>query len=178
MNHVVRVCPKCKSSKYMYELRNYSNLYVYKCINCNTYFKEGEVRVMIQENIVRTVDDLNRVVLPRKVVELLGVKPSDRVVFNIDHNQIYISKFENKCGIRDGHYYDMNGNEIHEGDTVYDQITGNHIKVYLTTEGKLGIDATNPKWIESGHATPCEYGIYPLTVNDLEYMEVEIESTK
>jgi len=52
------------------------------------------------------------------------------------------------------------------------------MKVYLTNEGELGIDATNPKWIESGRAIPCEYGIYPLTVHDLEYMEVEIESTK
>ena len=31
----------------------------------------------------------------------------------------------------------------------------------------LGIDATNPSWIASGKARPCEYGIYPLDADDL-----------
>ena len=35
-------------------------------------------------------------------------------------------------------------------------------RVYATENGELGTDATNPKWIKSGRAVPCEYGIYPF----------------
>lgn len=34
--------------------------------------------------------------------------------------------------------------------------------LYRTENGTLGTDATNPSWIASGRAVPCEYGIYPL----------------
>ena len=39
--------------------------------------------------------------------------------------------------------------------------------MYLTEEGDLGVDATNPIWIENGRAVPCEYGIYPFEADDL-----------
>lgn len=39
-------------------------------------------------------------------------------------------------------------------------------------EAVTGWDATNPKWIESGRAVPCEYGIYPLTRDETEEVEV------
>ena len=42
----------------------------------------------------------------------------------------------------------------------------------MTTEGELGTDATNPKWIENGRAVECEYGIYPLTRQETEQVEV------
>lgn len=59
------------------------------------------------------------------------------------------------------HYYDKNGVELKDGDTiVYDN--GCKKKLYLTDQDQLGTDATNPKWIETGRAVPCEYGIYPL----------------
>lgn len=61
-------------------------------------------------------------------------------------------------------YFDVNGKEVHEGDTVI--CNGNKMKVYLTTDGRLGIDATNPKWIESGRACECEHGIYPFGYYD------------
>ena len=61
-------------------------------------------------------------------------------------------------------YYDMHGNEIHDGDTVY--MDGKERKVYATTEGLLGVDATNPKWIETGRACECEWGIYPFECTD------------
>lgn len=61
-------------------------------------------------------------------------------------------------------YYDMNGEEIHEGDVVL--IDDNKEIVYLTDEGYLGIDATNPIWIENGRAVPCEFGIYPFNESD------------
>lgn len=61
-------------------------------------------------------------------------------------------------------YYDMNGVEILEGDTIY--MNGRNRKVYKTEEGYLGIDATNPTWIESGKAVECEYGVYPFTEDD------------
>lgn len=61
-------------------------------------------------------------------------------------------------------YYDMNGEEIREGDVVL--IDDNKEIVYLTDEGYLGIDATNPIWIENGRAVPCEFGIYPFNESD------------
>lgn len=63
-------------------------------------------------------------------------------------------------------YFDKNGTEISNGDTIkWD--SGMTEKVYLTTEGELGTDATNPSWIETGRAIECEYGVYPLTESDL-----------
>ena len=61
-------------------------------------------------------------------------------------------------------YYDMNGNEIHNGDMV--KIDGRVQKVYLTEDGYLGTDATNPSWVERGWAAECEFGIYPFNESD------------
>lgn len=63
-------------------------------------------------------------------------------------------------------YFDKNGVELHNGDTVVAD-DGSKKVLYLTTNGELGTDATNPLWVESGRAAPCEYGIYPLTEADL-----------
>ena len=68
-------------------------------------------------------------------------------------------------------YYDKNGKEITEGCKIKYE-SGRIEKVYLTTEGELGTDATNPKWIETGRACECEYGIYPLTRQETEEVEV------
>ena len=38
--------------------------------------------------------------------------------------------------------------------------------VYRADDDSLGTDATNPSWIESGRAYPCEYGIYPFSSDD------------
>lgn len=70
-----------------------------------------------------------------------------------------------KYTMNDGnHYYDMNGAEIHDGDTV--AMNGRNWKVFATEEGYLGVDSTNPKWIESGRAAEGEYGIYPFSEGD------------
>ena len=61
-------------------------------------------------------------------------------------------------------YFDMNGNEIHEGDFVL--MNGEVQEVYLTDENELGTDATNPHWIKIGRAVPCEFGIYPFDTAD------------
>lgn len=61
-------------------------------------------------------------------------------------------------------YYDMNGKQIHAGDIIL--MEGREHKVYLTDNDTLGIDATNPKWIEKGKAFPCEYGIYSFNRED------------
>ena len=63
-------------------------------------------------------------------------------------------------------YYDNNGEELHEGDFVSIH-GGEPVRLYLTSDGELGRDATNPLWVESGRAGACEYGIYVLTGYDL-----------
>lgn len=75
-----------------------------------------------------------------------------------------------KATIENGHYYDKHGTEIHDGDTIkWDN--GKVEKVYLTEDNELGTDATNPVWIKNGRACPCEYGIYPLTKDDMTEIE-------
>lgn len=68
-------------------------------------------------------------------------------------------------------YYDRNGKEITDGCKVRYE-NGRVEEIYMCEDGQLGTDATNPKWIESGRAVPCEYGIYPLNWNDTEEVEV------
>lgn len=41
----------------------------------------------------------------------------------------------------------------------------------------LGVDATNPVWIENGRARPCEYGIYPFGITD-RFVKVSEEEGK
>ena len=67
-------------------------------------------------------------------------------------------------------YFDKNGVELHDGDMIKWE-SGLVEKVYATVHGFLGTDATNPKWIESGRAVPCEYGCYPLHDRDLAEIE-------
>ena len=73
-------------------------------------------------------------------------------------------------------YFDKEGNELHDGDMVeFDAVIVpdgkvRREKLYLTSEGTLGTDATNPKWLESGRAYPCQYGIYELTNADMNYI--------
>ena len=73
-------------------------------------------------------------------------------------------------------YFDRNGKEITEGCWIKylhgDKSLERIEKAYLTVDGELGIDATNPVWINSGRAVPCEYGIYPLTKEETETVEV------
>lgn len=76
-----------------------------------------------------------------------------------------------KCENGKYKYFDKDGKEITEGCKVK-YADGKIKKVYLTTDGELGTDATNPKWIESGRACECEYGIYPLTREETEEVEV------
>lgn len=68
-------------------------------------------------------------------------------------------------------YYDKNGVEITAGNLIrYND--GSVRTVYLTDKDELGTDATNPEWIKSGRAVPCEYGIYPLTLSETDEVEV------
>lgn len=71
-------------------------------------------------------------------------------------------------------YFDKNGKEITEGCKIRYAIIG--IKeVYRTNDEQLGTDATNPIWIEKGRAEPCEFGIYPLTLEETNEVEVIAE---
>lgn len=68
-------------------------------------------------------------------------------------------------------YFDKNGIEITDGCKI--RYNSGIIKtVYLTDDGELGIDATNPHWIETGKALPCEYGIYSLGNGETDEVEV------
>ena len=68
-------------------------------------------------------------------------------------------------------YFDKNGKEIKDGCNIK-YPDGTVKKVYLTESEELGTDATNPLWIESGRAVPCQFGIYPL--EEYETNEVEV----
>ena len=65
-------------------------------------------------------------------------------------------------------YFDKHGQEIMEGNYIL--MDGKYRRVYLTDAeyGILGTDATNPSWVKSGRALPCEYGCYELTTQDTE----------
>ena len=73
-------------------------------------------------------------------------------------------------------YFDKNGKEITEGCEIKylhgDKSLERTERVYLTEDGELGVDATNPVWIERGLAVPCEFGIYTLTNAETEMVEV------
>ena len=72
-------------------------------------------------------------------------------------------------------YFDRNGKEITEGCKIrYENGMRSRTvyTVYRTENDELGTDATNPSWIESGRAVPCEYGIYPLEHNETNEVEV------
>ena len=71
-------------------------------------------------------------------------------------------------------YFDRNGTEIIEGCKIRYE-SGAVKTVYLGESGELGIDATNPRWIEMGRAVPCEYGIYPLETADTNEVVVVTE---
>ena len=71
-------------------------------------------------------------------------------------------------------YFDRNGNEIKEGCRIR-YPSGRVFEVYLTDGDELGTDATNPTWISSGRAVPCEFGIYPLTESETDEIEVIAE---
>lgn len=52
-------------------------------------------------------------------------------------------------------------------------------KLYLTVDGRLGTDATNPSWLESGRAFPCEWGIYPLENKEMfDIVKIDVEAIK
>ena len=67
-------------------------------------------------------------------------------------------------------YFDRDGIELFEGDIVEHE-NGKREELYMTENGELGIDATNPLWIETGRAVPCEYGVYPLNNADVAEMK-------
>lgn len=64
-------------------------------------------------------------------------------------------------------YFDMNGTELFAGDRIVHDGDGRVEKLHLTADGSLGTDATNPDWVASGRAHECEYGIYPIGMDDL-----------
>lgn len=73
-------------------------------------------------------------------------------------------------------YHDRNGVELNAGDYIRFSESDEPKMLYEWEDEYgnkgLGTDATNPKWIESGRAIPCEYGIYNLDYEDMKYCEV------
>jgi len=68
-------------------------------------------------------------------------------------------------------YFDRNGSEITAGCQIRYE-SGQIRTVYLTEDNQLGTDATNPRWIATGRAISCEYGIYPLSKEETEEVTV------
>lgn len=68
-------------------------------------------------------------------------------------------------------YLDKNGREITKNCRIRYE-NGDVKVVYLTENGELGTDATNPVWIKNGRSVPCEYGIYPLTEEETNNVQV------
>lgn len=71
-------------------------------------------------------------------------------------------------------YFDKNGKEILKN-SIIRYLDGIEEMVYETETGELGVDATNPIWIATGRAVPCEFGIFPLTNNETNLVEVVLE---
>jgi hypothetical protein len=73
-------------------------------------------------------------------------------------------------------YHDRHGVELNAGDYIRFTENGKPMMLYQwkNEDGEIGLgtDATNPKWIGSGRAEPCEYGIYPLDNSDMETCEL------
>ena len=72
-------------------------------------------------------------------------------------------------------YFDKHGIEITEGCKIRRALGWPVKTVYRTQDDQLGTDATNPTWIEKGRAVPCEFGIYPLTLEETNEVEVIAE---
>lgn len=68
-------------------------------------------------------------------------------------------------------YFDRNGKEIIEGCKIR-CASGRIEEIYRTITDELGTDATNKHWVKTGRAIPCEYGVYPLTIEETEEVEV------
>lgn len=86
------------------------------------------------------------------------------------HESMMFDKTQNRY-----RYFDKNGAEIHAGDKIR-RASGQVEKVYEWEnefgERGLGTDATNPAWVESGRAVPCEFGIYGFDSVDCATCEV------
>lgn len=69
-------------------------------------------------------------------------------------------------------YYDMNGDEIREGDVVL--MDGREWDVMSTADGYLGVDSTNPTWVEHGRAFKGQFGVYPFEERDTPVIKREV----
>lgn len=75
-------------------------------------------------------------------------------------------------------YFDKHGVEITEGCKIkYENGAVKTVYAWSDQEENVGLgtDATNPKWIESGRAYPCEYGIFPLSRDETNEVEVVMD---
>lgn len=67
-------------------------------------------------------------------------------------------------------YFDKSGTELFAGDTIrYDD--GTTEKLFLSKEGQLGIDSTNPNWHKRDGGPYWGFGLYPLGKNELSEIE-------
>ena len=73
-------------------------------------------------------------------------------------------------------YHDRNGVELNAGDYIKLNEYAQPQMLYEWEDEYgnkgLGTDATNPAWIKSGRAVPCEFGIYNLNHEDMQSCEV------
>lgn len=72
-------------------------------------------------------------------------------------------------------YFDKNGTEITDGCKIkYPNGRIETVYEWMDAAGVVGLgtDATNHRWIETGRAEPCEWGIHPLTLHETNEVEV------
>ena len=45
MQFVNRICPRCKNPNYMVSLNGFSNVFQFKCMNCNSYYTDDDFTI-------------------------------------------------------------------------------------------------------------------------------------
>ena len=93
MEYVNRICPKCKNGNYIVSLEGKSEMFRYKCINCNHYLND-------EDFIKQTEDDSMKDTKPPMGAEPYYVSITNRIrdlclavirqmeMGNVDHNKV------------------------------------------------------------------------------------------
>ena len=70
-------------------------------INPQTCFKKGETKLK-STGIVRNVDELGRIVIPKEMRTKMNISSSDPIEIYVEDDKIILKKFENACSFCGG----------------------------------------------------------------------------